>query len=865
MYAGISSLESAGVETLHIGAIDSYRRGDGMGGELDTTLLPDEQRASLETALRHNHGCVPVFVGAKQASGHYDGYCKTELWPLLHYTSWGGKGDGRADGNQFWGDYVAVNRLFAEAIAREYRSGDIVWVHDYHLLLVPQILRELLEHQQKVADAAATALRVPIGLFLHTPFPSSELFRALPRRRQLLEGILGSTLIGFQTYGYSRHFISSCSRVLGLESSPSGIDYNGRQVEVGIFPVGINVEAMIQRSSTAAVAAQARAIREMYPDKLIIFGRDRLDQVSGIDHKMYAFEHFLRNYPEWRGKVVLIQELAKFEARLNDTVTRINSSFGSLNFTPIHHHMHWYLSKEEYYALLSIADLGLITPVRDGMNTTSHEFIVCQREKHSPLILSEFAGVAGSMPAAYLVNPYDYSGVSRAIDTALRLGPTERAAKHRQLMSYVTSHTAGTWARSLVGALVASSGPGSIPQLPPGFGGMLLANNKTFGQGQGAAQTRALNMSSLATAYQNARRRLLLFDYDGTLTPIVSTPSAALPSPKMLAGLSALCQDPRNSVWIISGRDMEFLDQHITSAVPGIGVSAEHGCFLRMPYAGTSTSPSPSNSGSPRSTALSRIIDEARSPTPVSATSSDTELDDGSLSEVDISTIWVNLLEGLDMSWMDDVQKIFSYYTERTEGSFVERKHASVVWHYRLADQTYAMFQAKECHNHLENAVVSKLPVEIMLGKKNIEVRPVSMNKGEIVRRLLEETRECDFVFCAGDDKTDEDMFRMLNRHAATTESIPDQVSAELGSADSEQGKHKEPMRLKRRLSTSRVHRHHKHSHLTSNNIYTVSVGSAQKGTSALWYVETPFEVIDAVTLMASSSKSSAPLASSTK
>jgi trehalose 6-phosphate synthase/phosphatase len=233
--------------------------------------------------------------------------------------------------------------------------------------------------------------------------------------------MLGSNLIGFQTYSYSRHFISSCTRVLGLESTPKGVDYKGSQIVVGIFPIGIDVGHIEALQKNKAVQDKITAIRDLYHDKYIIIGRDKLDHINGIQHKLNAFEKFLTMYPEWRDKVVLIQvtspaqrENPKLESKVSEIVGRINGTFGSLEFQPVHHYHH-HLEQDEYLALLTVAHVGLITSIRDGMNTTSHEFAVCQgsgvgdeKGNWGPLILSEFTGTAGSLSAAMLVNPWDY-------------------------------------------------------------------------------------------------------------------------------------------------------------------------------------------------------------------------------------------------------------------------------------------------------------------------------------------------------------------------------------------------------------------------------------------------------------------------
>ncbi|KAG0263759.1 threalose-6-phosphate phosphatase [Mortierella polycephala] len=675
MYSGIMSLNKD-LETIQIGWVGELADQDGY--IIPSKSLTEKHKQSLKKKLWQQTKVVPIFLDDNQAAGHYEGYCKTVLWPLFHYLLWEVATDGRIE-KQNWDDYVAVNQTFTDAIVEQYQSGDIVWIHDYHLLLVPHMLR------QKLPGAA-------IGVFIHAPFPSSEIFRCLPKRVEVLNGLLGANQIGFQTYSYARHFISCCTRVSGYESTPRGVDAMGSTVWVGTFPIGIDAERVERQRKAPGVLPKMEAIRKTYKGKRIIVGRDKLDLVKGVHQKLQAFEKFLNDYPEMQGEVVLIQvtspplvENLKLEAKIAELVAHINGTYGSLNFTPVVHY-HQHIDRDEYYALLSIADIGLITSVRDGMNTTSLEYIMCQSENHGPLILSEFTGTAGSLGGALMVNPWDYQGVARVIYEALNLSEEDKISRHSQLHKHVLSHTAQFWAKSFISELILNVG--------------------TWDQ---STPTPYLDVSILVNEYKNAKKRLLMFDYDGTLTPIRKTPGAAVPQKHMLKALAALAKDPNNVVWVISGRDQNVLEEWL-GGIENLGFSAEHGSFMRQP-------------GSKK---------------------------------------WINLTESLDMSWKNDVIEIFTYYTERTQGSFIEHKRSSLTWHYRMADPEFGAFQAKECQNHLENAVLSKLPVEILVGKKNLEVRPTVVNKGEIVKRLLSQHPEAEFVLCAGDDKTDEDMFRAL-------------------------------------------------------------------------------------------------------
>lgn len=683
----------------------------------DGLWIPREDMARLEHQLSHDKKIktVPVWL-ADEADGHDDGiqlkdqprwrrYAEHELYTLFHYKQHEPT-DGRAERIQ-WADYYRMNQKFANKILEVYKPGDIVIVHDYNLMLVPSMLRQRAPHMY-------------ISFYLHSPFPSSEFMRCLPRRKEILEGVLGSNLVGFQSYSYSRHFASCCTRVLGFPSDTTGVDAYGSRVEVGVFPIGIDATKVASMAWTDSVNEKYDALKKLYGDKKIIVGRDRLDSVRGVAQKLMAFERFLEMFPEWRDKVVLIQVTSptnieekedpenKIASRVNELVMKINGMYGSLSYSPVQHYPQ-YISVDEYFALLRAADIGLITSVRDGMSTTSLEYVICQRETAGPLILSEFSGTAGSLKDAIHINPWDLSGVAAEINRALTMPQTERQKMEQSLLAHVISKNVQYWITGFLRRLVT-----------------ILDSRKT------AVSTPLLDRATMLKKYRAAGKRLFMFDYDGTLTPIVREPSAAVPSERLITSLKTLAADPRNIVWIISGRDQEFLTQHL-GHITELGFSAEHGSFMKNPG----------------------------------------------------STEWENLAEQFDMGWQEEVLAVFQTFTDRVPGSFIERKRCALTWHYRLADPEQGVHMSRECHKELESTVARKWDVEVMAGKANLEVRPTFINKGEIVKRLvatynadMDVSNRIEFALCMGDDFTDEDMFRALNGLSApsddTSEIEPD-------------------------------------------------------------------------------------------
>ncbi|KAI1483600.1 glycosyltransferase family 20 protein [Daldinia eschscholtzii] len=686
--------------------------------EVDGLWIKREHQLKLEQQLAHDRRikAIPVWLADDNETSdegitlnnqaRWRRYAEHTIYPLFHYKQHE-PNDGRSERIE-WADYFRTNLKFADKIIEIYKPGDIVVIHDYYLLLLPSMLRQRIPNMY-------------ISFFLHCPFPSSEFLRCLPRRKEVLEGMLGANLVGFQSYSYSRHFASCCTRILDFPSDSVGVDAYGSRVEVGVFPIGIDVTKVEQMAWSKEVSDMYKALKDLYKDKQIIVGRDRLDSVRGVAQKLMAFERFLELYPDWREKVVLVQVTSpntiedggeepenKVASRVNELVMRINGTYGSLGFSPVQHYPQ-YLSPEEYFALLRAADIGLITSVRDGMNTTSLEYVVCQRDTHGPLILSEFSGTAGSLRDAIHINPWDLTDVAHQIHNALTMSAEKRMAMQSSLYQHVTTQNVQVWItkflRKLVGTLASTKNQNVTP---------------------------LLDRTLMLKQYREAKKRLFMFDYDGTLTPIVRDPQAAVPSERVIQTLKALAADHHNAVWIISGRDQDFLQQHL-GHISELGFSAEHGSFIRHPG----------------------------------------------------SESWENLAEKLDMGWQADVVEIFQKYTDRVPGSFIERKRCALTWHYRQADPEQGVHSSQALHKELESTVVKKWDVDVMKGKANLEVRPTFINKGEIAKRLVNDYNsdiahiasgqnaksqdgKLEFVLCMGDDFTDEDMFRALNGLSGT-------------------------------------------------------------------------------------------------
>ncbi|RKO97805.1 hypothetical protein CXG81DRAFT_13846, partial [Caulochytrium protostelioides] len=621
--------------------------------------------------LQRDFSCVPVYLADDEMDGHYNQFCKQVLWKPLHYQlAFHPSGSGIAgttSGDKAWHHYIKVNRLFAETIAFHHRPGDVIWVNDYHLMLVPQFLRELIPDAQ-------------IGFFLHIPFPSSEIFRCLRTREQILRGMLGADLIGFQTYGYMRHFQMTCSRLLSLESTPKGIQTEMGLVSTGMFPIGINLDVLNEKRNQPAVLEEIANLRQRFTGLKILIGRDKNDYVKGVRQKLLAYERFLQDHPEWQGKVVLVQvSLSTVEANENETqvsnvIARIGLRFGTIDWRPVVY-LHQDISFQHYLALLTVADACLITSLRDGMNLTSHEYIACQQATHNPLIISEFAGTYGNFGAALRVNPWHTREVANAIHEALTMSEEEKLSRWGELYRYVSTNTAQAFVEKFTN---------EIPR-------MHEENRHTL---SGSAPL--LRDEEVHDAYVNAHRRLFLLDWDSrSLAPSGSldnmlgeiTHGNGHHQDALFRALDRLAADPQNIVYVMSSNTKAELEV-LLEVSPYIGLCAEHGAFVN-----------------------------------VYSTSHDS---------------WETMLNDMDFAWKRSVLDVLDFYSDRTPGSVTVERETGILWDYSNADPNWSQWQAKECMNHISNTLANSFPIHVLLGKRRLEVVPRNIDKGLAVRHILE-------------------------------------------------------------------------------------------------------------------------------
>jgi trehalose 6-phosphate synthase/phosphatase len=492
--------------------------------------------------------CTPVLLSAEEVSGYYDGFSNAVLWPLFHYLL-----DRIPPTSQEWDQYRAVNAKFADAVASAWQPGDLVWVHDYQLVLVPHMVRQRIP-------------RARIGFFLHIPFPASEVLRILPWREKVLEGILGADLIGFHTYTYRSHFSSSVLRILGIPTRADSIYVDGRDIRLGVFPIGVDASAFGALAEDEGVRREMETIRAEARGQKLLLGIDRLDYTKGIPRRLLAFERLLEREPRWRGQVRLLQiavpsrdsvpSYQEFRRQVDEMVGRINGVFSTVDWIPIHY-VHRSLSEAQVVALYRAADVMLVTPLRDGMNLVAKEFVTCRTDEDGVLVLSELAGAAAEMGEALQVNPYDIDSMAQAFAEALTMPDEERRLRMRALRQRIASRDVHHWAQSFVEAL----------EEPRRAEAQVILSSRD-------------DLDALAARLRGAERLLLLLDYDGTLVPFARAPDLAAPDRELRELLIALAAKPGAAVHVVSGRRRDTLERWLGD-LP-VGLHAEHGYWSRM-------------------------------------------------------------------------------------------------------------------------------------------------------------------------------------------------------------------------------------------------------------------------------------------
>lgn len=643
----------------------------------------------LESKLLE-YKCVPIFPDPVDYEQYLHGFSRNTIWPLFHYFTQNTEYD-----DSEWAAYVRVNRQYAEKILQLADDGDIVWIHDFHLMLLPDMIKERMP-------------KVSIGIFLHIPFPSFEIFRLLPWREEILQGMLGADLVGFHTYDYVRHFLSCVRRIFGHETVFNRIRIGERTLKVDAFPKGINAERFASKAeayhkrteqSDSQVRMMMKHLVNTEGDEKIILSIDKLNYTKGIPNRLQAFELFLQEHPEYLEKVSFIllalisgersQFYEALKREVDELVGRINGTFGTISWMPVR-----YLNKEftidELIEMYSLADIALILPLRDGMNMVAKEFVASRFDHDGVLILSEMTGASKELHEALIVNPNNLGEIVASIREALQMPREEQERRMLVMQERLNRYTIDRWANEFINSL-----------------GNVIETQKT-------SLTRKISsghVKKVVKAYKESGNRILFLDYDGTLSGFQKNPEDARPDDELYGILDKLTRDPKNTVIIISGRDKETLGRWFDIGW-NIHFIAEHGVWLRDPGGD-----------------------------------------------------W-HMLEQIDNQWKESVQPLLEYYVDQTPRSFIEHKNFSLVWHYRKADPDLGIQRAWELKDELRT-LTSNLNLEIMDGDKVLEIKYSGINKGRAALQKMGD-EPYDFIFAVGDDWTDEYTFEAMPDQAYT-------------------------------------------------------------------------------------------------
>jgi trehalose 6-phosphate synthase/phosphatase len=668
---------SAGGLATGLGSI--YKKQDNLwvgwpGIYVDT----EEEKAEIsQTLLKENMS--PIFLNEDDIEKFYEGFSNSTLWPLFHYFS-----KYVVNNHEYWEAYQKVNSIFCEEALKLAEPGDTIWIHDYQLMLLPTMIRKKLPE-------------VSIGFFQHIPFPSYEVFRILPWRLEILNGMVGADLIGFHTYDDVRHFLSSVSRIVGIDNKMGQLRIGDKVCSVDSFPMGIDYDKFFNAVQLPETQKEIEHYQDAMGHKKLIISIDRLDYSKGIPERIQALDLFFEQYPEFKEKVSLILVVVpsrdkvdlykKLKIEIDELVGRINGKYGNIGWSPIHY---FYRSFpfSSLSALYSISEVALVTPLRDGMNLVCKEFIASKTDYKGALILSEMAGAAKELSEAIIVNPYDIYAIVEALHEAFTMSEEEQITRNTSLHNILKRYDINSWVHVFMNTL------------------------HSIKEKQEEMKVRQLNLmmqNQLIEDFKHAESRILFLDYDGTLMPFDKNPAKVRPDKELINILEKLSSNPQNKVVIISGRNKDSLDEWLGHLK--LDMIAEHGVWLK----------------------------EGR--------------------------IYWSLIEYLTDEWKSEIYPILETYVDRTPGTFIETKDYSLVWHYRKTEKELGDLRARELVNHLQY-LTTNMPIQVLEGNKVIEVKNAGINKGKAALRWLQD--HYDFIYAAGDDHTDEDMFDVMPDSAYT-------------------------------------------------------------------------------------------------
>ncbi|KAI6016532.1 glycosyltransferase family 20 protein, partial [Pisolithus marmoratus] len=562
---------------------------------------------------------VPVWIPDGEFQSCYDEFCHQVLWPCLHYAVPDAPKTKCFYESASFKQYRFVDQRFADVITENYRDGNTTWVNDYRLMLLPALLRS--HHNCFGTHWFLPPRCLPFFRNLLMPFCES-----LPKGIQV-EGPVAPVSTGG---GAEKEWSESAEGRKGKEKE--------RFVDVGVFPMGIDVNSLREKKRQPEVQYWVQLLRQRYAGMKLIVGRDKLDEIQGVRHKLEAFEHFLKANPEFQGKVVLIQvalqttESNELAGGVSDVVARISAAFSTLTYQPVVFLHVQEVTFSQYLALLTVADAFMVTSLREGMAHQTHEYVECQEERNRALILSEFTGTYSysGFRSCFAVNPYDTRGTAKAVYQALTMSDEEAASRWQDLHNHVVTQTAQAFTTSFLTRC-------------------LHAHNEHASLSTDPSLVPSLDLPRLIPKYRHSASRLIFVDLEGCLWVRDMSKSAMmemfrsgkgpmveLPEATMWV-LESMADDPKNEIWVLSGLPVKVALERVAERVPKVGIVAENGCFVK-------TREISKKSGGQSNGAR-----------------------------------WINMVASLGFAWKGPCVEILNY---RTPASFVEERATSVVWRF---------------------------------------------------------------------------------------------------------------------------------------------------------------------------------------
>lgn len=714
-------------------------------GTVSSDFKTDEEKDAVRALLKPMN-CIPLFLDKSLRDSFYYGMCKQVLWPAFHNidlldiskSGWGSKtmhdepdasnwDQSRLDG--WWKAYREVNKIFADTLMTLVQPNDKVWVHDYHLSLLPKMAHE-------AEDLNCMEQTIQMVYFLHIPFPTSQVFREIVHGEEILEGMLHADVVGFHAFDHARHFLTASKRILGLSHESLkggliGVRYRGTKVLVTISNVSIETDVVLSSMNLPSFTDGIKELKAKFKGKKVICGVDIAQGLSGVSLKLLAYERLLSDYPNWFGKVVLVQRNLIPSARISDEVdtlkhvrylvNRLKKNFGPdvIDYEEIKGSS---LPREQRLSLWASSDVFMSTCIREGLNLLPLEYVYVNRDPATPgvTLISEFSAMSHILNGALRINPYDIKLASTIIDKALSMSLEEKLSRRERDIHFVSTSPSGQWTRNVLRDLNDVKLATEVEAKPTKRSLIASAKLESVSSHDEETKSTRLNPKSVTSAYHLAKKRVIFVDFNGTI--VMKEPTGKYlkremlgmignkPPEETIEALTEICADENNIVFVVSG-DTESNIENAIGDIPGLGLASGNGGCISLP-----------------------------------------------LKPGETKRTWEVIDQGVDWKAVLEIaMPVLAKFTARANGSFIKETSSSIGWSYYGCDPEWGEWLATYLVIELEAALQS-FDIRLVKLKGVVEVVPRKLNKGRIVRRVLRDSG-ADFILCMGDDVSDEKMF----------------------------------------------------------------------------------------------------------